>query len=258
MSRSIRCATSPTAPPASRATPSRRRRPRRAPRSRWCPGPVNLPDPRRRQDDPSRDRARHAGGRRPRRCPPTSAVFAAAVADWRVDEADGEQDQEAGRRNAEARRWWKIPTSWRRSRSRNSGRPKLVVGFAAETDHRDRARPREAQAQGLRLDRRQRRVGRHPASWAAIATPCTSSPPTASNPGRRSRRKTWRARSSPGSRQHLRGRRCEPDRAAREAAAARRRSAAARLPERARRRARPRRRRAGRDAGGDRRRRARA
>ena len=45
---------------------------------------------------------------------------------------------------------------------------------------RRRARQGQARAQGLRLDPRQRRVGRQPASWAATATRSISSPRTAS------------------------------------------------------------------------------
>jgi phosphopantothenoylcysteine decarboxylase/phosphopantothenate--cysteine ligase len=49
------------------------------------------------------------------------------------------------------------PTSWRRLAKAAAAR--LVVGFAAET-HEVRPRPGQARAQGLRLDRRQRRQRR--------------------------------------------------------------------------------------------------
>ena len=70
-SRSIRCATSPTAPPASRATPLRGAAAAGA-EVTLVSGPVTLPDPPRREHRAGRDRARHARARSRRRCRPTS------------------------------------------------------------------------------------------------------------------------------------------------------------------------------------------
>ena len=66
--------------------------------------------------------------------PADIAVFAAAVADWRVAEAG---EQKIKKTAAACRRcsWSKIPTSWRRSRIAGDERPPLVIGFAAETEH---------------------------------------------------------------------------------------------------------------------------
>ena len=64
------------------------------------------------------------------------AVFAAAVADWKIGQARQRQDQEeAGRRAAGARADRPTPTSWRRCPSPAPTRPTLVVGFAAETEN---------------------------------------------------------------------------------------------------------------------------
>ena len=63
-SRSTRCATSPTAPPASRATPSPRRRRALGARVTLVSGPVTLARSGRRQRRPRRDGARDAGGGR--------------------------------------------------------------------------------------------------------------------------------------------------------------------------------------------------
>ena len=67
--------------------------------------------------------------------PADIAIFAAAVADWRVAEAGHAEDQE--RRGRHAARWrsWKTRTSCRRWRTQKSKRPKLVIGFAAETEN---------------------------------------------------------------------------------------------------------------------------
>ena len=78
--------------------------------------------------------------------PADVAVFAAAVADWRA--AAGERRARsrkaaAGRRRS---RSWRIPTSSPPIAHRKSGRPTLVIGFAAETEDVDRPRPGEAQA----------------------------------------------------------------------------------------------------------------
>ena len=75
--------------------------------------------------------------------PADIAVMAAAVADWRVArEADAEAQE--GARRAAARRWrWRsTPTSWRPVAAHATQRPRLVVGFAAETEKRGGARAR--------------------------------------------------------------------------------------------------------------------
>ena len=67
--------------------------------------------------------------------PADAAVFAAAVADWRVDLGQRLEDEEGRQRHAPcpvARREPRHPPH--RRRPRREGRPRLVVGFAAETD----------------------------------------------------------------------------------------------------------------------------
>ena len=117
-----------------------------------------------------------------RALPADVAIFAAAVADWRVANA-GEQKikKKAGQTTPElvARRKSRHPLHHRASQI-----------AAAETGdrlcRRDRERRRQCQgqtrAQGLRLDSRQRRVAGKPASWAATATPSSWCTPAGIEP----------------------------------------------------------------------------
>jgi phosphopantothenoylcysteine decarboxylase / phosphopantothenate---cysteine ligase len=90
--------------------------------------------------------------------PADAAVFAAAVADWRVGRG-GPQDEEG--RDGRRRRWNspRTRTSSRRVAAPGERRPR---SWWASPPRRRRGRPRdgEARAQGLRLDRRQRRLAR--------------------------------------------------------------------------------------------------
>ena len=120
------------------------------------------------RDCRSRRRQRRAASRRRRRCwtpalprcrpmsrslPPPSPTGAR--------QRDGEQqDQEsAGRGAASARIWCRIRTSWPRCPRPVRGRPRLVVGFAAETDDLLANASAKRARKRLRLDRRQRRFG---------------------------------------------------------------------------------------------------
>ena len=123
MSRSIRCATSPTAPPASRATPSPRRPQRAGAEVTLISGPVNVPDPPGVtvvHVETARDMLQAAE----RALPADVAIFAAAVADWRVAQAgDQKIKKKAGQDDAGIIAASKIPTSSRPSRaSKRSGR----------------------------------------------------------------------------------------------------------------------------------------
>jgi phosphopantothenoylcysteine decarboxylase / phosphopantothenate---cysteine ligase len=67
-----------------------------------------------------------------RALPADAAVFAAAVADWRVEGASDGRSRRTGRAG---RRCWPSPRTPTSSRPwpGGEGRPRLVVGFAAET-----------------------------------------------------------------------------------------------------------------------------
>ena len=87
--------------------------------------------------------------------PADAAVMAAAVADWRVANAAGQKMKKDG--VGQAPRRWSLPrtrTFWPRCR-KGPQRPRLVVGFAAETDDVRGPCHGQAGAQGLRLDRGQ-------------------------------------------------------------------------------------------------------
>ena len=188
-SRSTRCATSPTARRASRATPSRGRPRRPAPRSRWCP--ARSPSPIRPASRWSHvETARDMLAAVEAALPADIAVFAAAVADWRVA-APAQEDQESRRRAGPGA--GREPRHPRHGRAPRRRRPGLVVGFAAETENVvENARAKLAR-KGCDLivandvSPRTRRHGRRP------TTPCISSPRTASRPGRPSTRTRWRA-----------------------------------------------------------------
>ena len=66
--------------------------------------------------------------------PADVAVFAAAVADWRVAERRrGQKIKKDGGGAAPALTWCPTRTSWPPSRRRAPGDRALVIGFAAET-----------------------------------------------------------------------------------------------------------------------------
>ncbi|GHD98970.1 phosphopantothenate synthase [Defluviimonas sp. 20V17] len=66
--------------------------------------------------------------------PADAAVFAAAVADWRVANAAGRKMKKDGSGRAPALEFTENPDILARISKMRDGRPKLVVGFAAETD----------------------------------------------------------------------------------------------------------------------------
>ncbi|WP_138468264.1 bifunctional phosphopantothenoylcysteine decarboxylase/phosphopantothenate--cysteine ligase CoaBC [Poseidonocella sp. HB161398] len=66
--------------------------------------------------------------------PADAAVFAAAVADWRVANASGSKMKKDGTGRAPALDFAENPDILRSISQRKTGRPCLVVGFAAETD----------------------------------------------------------------------------------------------------------------------------
>jgi len=66
--------------------------------------------------------------------PADAAVFAAAVADWRVENASGSKMKKDGSGNAPALEFSENPDILAGVSQMTTGRPQLVVGFAAETD----------------------------------------------------------------------------------------------------------------------------
>jgi phosphopantothenoylcysteine decarboxylase/phosphopantothenate--cysteine ligase len=66
--------------------------------------------------------------------PADAAVFAAAVADWHVTDASGHKVKKAAGAPPPALALAENPDILRTVAARNDGRPRLVVGFAAETD----------------------------------------------------------------------------------------------------------------------------
>ena len=102
---------------------------------------------------------------RPRRCttrcsaqlPADAYIGAAAVADFTPRAGRDRQDQEARRRGRpDAASWCARPTSSPTSRA-HAQRPRLVVGFAAETDDVEAYARGKLQKQEARPDRRQSR-----------------------------------------------------------------------------------------------------
>ena len=113
MSRSTRCATSPTVRRASRAMRSPRHSPGLAPTCTLVSGPVGDCRPRRRDDRPCRDGARDARRRSRRLCPPTPRSCVAAVADWRPEGEAGAKIKKAARqRRRRAATWSRTRISW--------------------------------------------------------------------------------------------------------------------------------------------------
>jgi len=66
--------------------------------------------------------------------PADAAIFAAAVADWRVANAAGSKMKKDGSGNAPALDFAENPDILARIARMEAGRPPLVIGFAAETD----------------------------------------------------------------------------------------------------------------------------
>lgn len=66
--------------------------------------------------------------------PADAAVFAAAVADWRVENASGSKMKKDGSGNAPALEFAENPDILAAVSQSKTNRPQLVVGFAAETD----------------------------------------------------------------------------------------------------------------------------
>ena len=66
--------------------------------------------------------------------PADVAVFAAAVADWRAAAGERQQDQETAGPDRRRSSWSRTRTFSSTIAHRKSGRPRLVIGFAAETE----------------------------------------------------------------------------------------------------------------------------
>ena len=157
-------------------------------------GPVSRSTRRRRRADRCRDRRADGGGGRggaalrlPRSWSPPSPT-------------GGSSRRRPSSRKPTARRSWSsspTPTSLREL-APATVRPRLLVGFAAETDDVARQRVGQAHRQGRRLDRRQRRVRRR---HGRLAQPGAAG-------DRRGRRRTGPRRARKRSRAHL----VEPDR----------------------------------------------
>jgi phosphopantothenoylcysteine decarboxylase/phosphopantothenate--cysteine ligase len=88
--------------------------------------------------------------------PADAAVMVAAVGDWRADAAT----QKIKKGDAPPSLQLSENPDILAALARSPHRPKLVVGFAAETERVDRACCRETHPQGRGLDCRQRRFGR--------------------------------------------------------------------------------------------------
>ena len=135
MSRSTPSATSPTAPRAGRALPSPPQR-LRSGRARDAGFRAGRHCPARRRDGrfaskPPATCSPHVE----RRCPPTSAIFAAAVADWRSAANHDEKIKKGGKGKAPALALVENPDILATIAKHASLRPPLVIGFAAETEN---------------------------------------------------------------------------------------------------------------------------
>ena len=86
--------------------------------------------------------------------PADCAIFAAAVADWRVADARSEKIKKT-KAGMPPLSLVENPDILATIAHRKSGRPRLVIGFAAETENLVANAQGQAQAQRLRLDRRQ-------------------------------------------------------------------------------------------------------
>ena len=97
--------------------------------------------------------------------PADAAVFAAAVADWRV--ADLAKDKLKKADGPPALRLVANPDILALIAAPGPRRPRLVVGFAAETAELEAQCRRQAGAQERGLDRLPTMCGRRPALWVA-------------------------------------------------------------------------------------------
>ena len=197
-SRSIRCATSPTAPPASRATPSRARRRTLGAKVTLVSGPVTLPDP------PGVktvrvESARDMLGAVEAALPADVGVFAAAVADWRTADAGAQKMKKDGS-GPPRLELVENPDILARVSKLKTKRPTARDRLRGRDREGDRARHGQAEAQRLRLDRRERRVGGRRRDGRRRQRGASRSRRTASSRGRRNRRTTWREISSRASR----------------------------------------------------------
>ena len=132
MSRSTRSATSPTARPASRATLSPKPRRKPAPKVTLVSGPVKVPDPRG-VNIVKVEAARDMLAAVEAALPADVAVFAAAVADWRSASNSREKIKKTGKSPPELA-LVENPDILSTVAHRKTRRPKLVIGFAAETE----------------------------------------------------------------------------------------------------------------------------
>ena len=183
-SRSIPCATSPTARPASRGTPSPPPRPAPALASRWCPGPVSLPDPAGVASRACRDRRADAGCRARKPAGRHRHLRRRRRRLARCGVGARRQDQEVRSARPPSLDLVENPTSWRTIGSRGAGRP----GARHRLCRRDRRRRRATRARSANPRAptgsspttcpRDRHHGRRPQHA------CTSSPPPASRTGR--------------------------------------------------------------------------
>jgi phosphopantothenoylcysteine decarboxylase/phosphopantothenate--cysteine ligase len=131
MSRSTRCATSPTARPANRATPSPPHLARLGAEVTLVSGPVTIPDPAGVNVSMSRAPANMLDAVT-NALPADIAVFVAAVADWRVSaSADNKIKKKEGEGPAPLE-LTENPDILR-TIGHHENRLQLVVGFAAET-----------------------------------------------------------------------------------------------------------------------------
>ena len=131
---SIPCATSPTAPPASRARPSPPRPRRSAPASRSSPARPRSPPPAG-VEVVHVETAREMLDAVRAALPADIAIFAAAVADWRVASQSSEKIKK-GAKGAPSLELVENPDILKTIASDRPGkRPPLVIGFAAETEN---------------------------------------------------------------------------------------------------------------------------
>ena len=96
-------------------------------------GPVNVPDPAG-VTVVKVETAREMLDAVEQALPADVAMFAAAVADWRVEQAEREKIKKTGRRRAELA-LVENPDILATVAQRKAGRPRLVIGFAAETEN---------------------------------------------------------------------------------------------------------------------------
>ena len=135
MSRSIPCATSPTVPRENKDIAIAAAAETAGANVTLICGPVNLPDPpgvKMIQVESAREMLRAVE----RTLPADVAIFAAAVADWRVANAGHQKMKKTSRaRDPRARAGGKSGHPRDHRRDRKTQRPKLVIGFAAETEN---------------------------------------------------------------------------------------------------------------------------